>query len=192
MPGLVFKTSEGSGNRLLVGSIPMRSRQLTVKTCVKVNQNRPRERVRMLLTPYRLFGLPRSGHQQDRHGVEHSLVWLLTTAGRYALPFVLQPGESVALAQLFLLGGWRSSASRECEPPPVHAERFWTKMPRLFGHRWQRRSASARIVATAVCQRMGSSSALTCSAIRLANCGEKLDVAFIGFPLFSPESCYKS
>ena len=28
MPGPVFKTGEGSGNRLLVGSIPMRSRQL--------------------------------------------------------------------------------------------------------------------------------------------------------------------
>ncbi len=27
MPGPVFKTGEGSGNRLLVGSIPMRSRQ---------------------------------------------------------------------------------------------------------------------------------------------------------------------
>ncbi len=29
MPGTVFKTVEGSGNRLLVGSIPIRSRQIT-------------------------------------------------------------------------------------------------------------------------------------------------------------------
>ena len=28
VPGPVFKTGEGSGNRLLVGSIPMRSRHL--------------------------------------------------------------------------------------------------------------------------------------------------------------------
>jgi hypothetical protein len=32
VPGPVFKTGEGSGNRLLVGSIPMRSRQNAVTT----------------------------------------------------------------------------------------------------------------------------------------------------------------